>query len=333
MRTHRLASLLSILVCLGWSACDAADDDDSGPDDDDSAAGDDDDTADDDTADDDDSGTDDDDSAAALDPCTFPDDAAALVTVVEHYHQENEYAQVSGSVFESPYPTFQEIVVEEGACRTMRMAYGYCDPPCDMGEVCTADDVCVAFPAGISAGDLTVEGLGDPIVIEAQEYSPGYYWGPWDLDADIFEAGDPIDVSFSGDTFPAVQLHVRGVATIDRDLATDVLTLVDGQDNVLTWTPGDDPGACVELRVNGANAAHGMPLDDLIWCLGPDTGSLTIPRAVVEAFPHGATEEICVSHDCPESELRRTTRQSVETGAGRAAAEVRSITYFTYEHP
>ena len=332
-RVFTMQTILA-LACgavLALAGCPTDDDDVA---DDDSAADDDtgdDDTGDDDTGDDDtgDDDTGDDDTGEA---CGFADDPAASVIVMERYTSVWD-GTVSGRVQEAPNPAWHVIQLEEGACRYLTFQLGNCSPPCDFSQVCTADDECVDYPVGISAGTLTVEGLGDPIAIDTDDWNPGYYWGPWDLPDDLFDAGDPITATFSGADFPGLSLAATGVDAVDPSLFEELFLMADGADAVMTWTPGSDPDACVQVKINGANMAHGLPLNDILWCEGPDSGSLTIPQALVEAFPHGATPEICVGHDCPPSEFTRFTRDVTSVGPGAAQLEVKSTAFFGYDHP
>lgn len=276
-----------------------------------------------------------DDDDVLLDACGFPDPAAAIVDVAEQrdiYHGE-AVARISAAVQEAPTPSFHGVVMEEGACRYLQPDYGNCDPPCSYDALCNADDECVPYPAGISGGTLTITGLGDPIEIEPEEWSGGQYVGPYGLPGDLFEAGDPIEAALAGDAFPAVSLAARGVASVGFDLVEDGFTMEDGEDAVVTW--GGDPSedACVRVVLNGSNSAHGMPLHDIIECEGPDTGSLTVPRAMVEAFPYGRTPEVTAGIDWPLSELTRATRATVDTDGGAARLQVRSTAYFRLDHP
>jgi len=313
---------LALALLLAGPGCPQPTDDDAA----------DDDVADDDAVDDDDGGDDDggDDDDAGLDACTFADPAPAQLQVTEQYRAQAWRADIDGRVHEAPPPVWQSVVLEGGECRYLMLFPGFCDPPCEWGEFCNPDGECEAYPAGVSAGDLTVEGLGDPLTIEEEPQLAGRYSGGDSLPPDLFAAGDPIAASWAGDTFPAVTLDARGVAPMDTDLAETWLVLVGGEDHVVSWTPGDDPEACVELRVNGYNSAHGLPLNNIIWCVGPDDGELTIPGAMVALFPMGTCPIVAV--DCPPSELTRYTRQTRETAGGEAALVVRSTTAFAWEH-
>jgi hypothetical protein len=282
-------------------------------------------------------GGDDDDSTAelALDPCGFAEQAWATVDVSEQmdiYHDE-PFARIGARVQDGRLPEFHRIALEEGACRTLEVAPGDCDPACPYDEFCTVDDECVPYPAGISGGTLTLTGLGDPIEIEPEEWNAGEYVGPFGMDADLFAAGETIGASFVGAEFPSVSLAAAGVAPLDPALTLGGFTMEDGQDAVASWTPGGDENACIQLLLNGSNSVHGAPLADIIWCEGPDTGSLIVPRTLVEAFPYGQTPEITAGHDWPLSELTRYTRATRTTDGGDARLTVRATSYFRHDHP
>jgi hypothetical protein len=265
-----------------------------------------------------------------LDLCTFSEPAAAQVFVEERYNPLGWSARVEGWVNEWPASVWQTVLFEEGECRYLKLFPGSCDPQCEWGEFCNPDGVCEAYPAGISAGTLTVEGLGAPLVIEEEEFLAGRYYGSDGLPGDLFGAGDPIGASWSGDVFPGVALDARGVAPMDADLAETWLVLVADDPYEVSWTAGEDPAACVELRIHGYNSAHGLPLNDIIWCVGPDDGRITIPASMAALFPLGTCPVVAV--DCPPSELTRYTRQTRETAGGDATLMVRSSTRFAWEH-
>ncbi len=324
-----LRTLLSLLTaalllpgCPADDDDDTTSDDDTTPGDDDTTPGDDDDTT---------PGDDDDDTEPA--DCSFVERWSTRVEVIEELTPGDTgewYAQVSGRVYDGPDPTHHEFTIEDGSCRYKSLQYGFCDPACDPMEVCTWANVCEPYPTGLGAGDLTVGGLVEPVEIAA---SNTWYWGPWTLPDDIFAPGDGITASFSGDQFPAVDLEALGVETMDVDLAAGgYFQFADGGDAEITWTAGSDARACVEVVINGENTAHGLPYMDIIECVGPDTGAMTIPQALVEDFPLGTGSEICVGHDCPPSSISRYTVDQVDTEYGQAELRVRSTVLFRYEH-
>ena len=324
--------LLGLALAIGGCLSDADDDvgDDDATADDDDATADDDDTT---PGDDDDVGDDDDDDDdVTFDPCTFADPSSAFVDVYELYTGGAWNAYVNGRVGDAPWPQFNVVDAEDGSCRYLSFAMGHCEPACNWDEVCTPADVCEAYPTGMSAGVLTVDGLAVAVKVEPEEWSPGYYYGPWDLPDDLFGPGDAITATFAGADFSGAALQAMGVAPMDTDLADDGLELLDGGDVEVTWIAGPNPDACVEVVINGINQAHGLPLMDIIECVGTDTGSMVLPQALVEAFPHGLHEDICVSHDCPPSEITRFTRQTVDTASGPVQLHVHSTVTFSYIH-
>ncbi len=270
-----------------------------------------------------------------LDPCGFGDSPSASVDVSERadgFHA-GPYARIGAVLRDRPEPPLQSVVAEDGECRSLHVNLGFCDPACESTETCTAADECQPYPRLLSGGTLTIDGLGDSIAVEPEgDFSPGTYLGPTGLSADLFDESDTVRASLEGDAFPALALAARGVAAMDADLTSGGLDLVDGQDAEIAWTAGPDPEACVELVLNGFNQAHGAPLGDVIRCVGPDDGSLVVPRALVEAFPPGETPEVTEGYDWPHSELTRYTRSTRPHDPGPATLVVRSTTYFRLRH-
>jgi hypothetical protein len=90
------------------------------------------------------------------------------------------------------------------------------------------------------------------------------------------------------------------------------VVLVDGG----THHPGRLPTpARVHLLLNANNLGHGMAFDAIIECEGPDSGELTIPRALIEAFPPVQGDlAACEGSDCPLSLLTRYLSAAVDLG-------------------
>ena len=314
------------------TSCGDAGDDDTTPGDDDTTSSDDDDADDDTTPADDD---DDDDSAVVpvVEGCGFVDSAAAHFEVAEWLPSSGEwFGVVSGSTRDGVDPQLYEVAAEEGACRTLLLAMGVCDPPCDAMEVCTAANECEPYPTSIAGGALVVEGLSRPVEIVPEDWNPGYYYESFG-ETDLFDGGDEVTATLAGDVFPALELPSHGVATADTSIADQVLTLIDGSDTTLTWSPGDDPDACIRVQLKPQWYGHGEPMPALLWCETRDTGSLTIPTSVAEAFPLGATpEDPCMNSACPWSLFARYERTVVSTEYGDAEFLLQSQVDFRYEH-
>ena len=152
-----------------------------------------------------------------LDPISYASTPAAIIDISERHdpYHGDIYARIEARVRDGVDPLFHQVILEQGACRYLEAAYGNCTPACAYDEFCTADDECVGYPAGVSAGTLTIGGLGDDLVIEPEKWNPGAYFGPYDLPAALFAAGDPITAQLAGDEFPALSLAALGVAPMD----------------------------------------------------------------------------------------------------------------------
>jgi hypothetical protein len=242
------------------------------------------------------------------------------------------FSRITAWVKDGPDPEFYAVTLESGSCRYLSLTFGVCSPSCGQTEVCAATNRCEPYPAFVSGGLLTVSGLGMSLEIAPEDWSPGTYNGPAGLPGKLFEAQDEIAVELAGEVFPTVNLKAHGVAAMDPELATTGLALNDGEDAVITWSPGSDPVAFVQVVLYGANFSHGAPLQEMIICEGPDSGSMTIPRALVKKFPYGETPQVTEGYDWPHSELSRLTRSEQMTSLGIARLIVRSTTYFLVSH-
>ncbi len=304
----RVAGFLALTAMMGCAG--AAGDDDSG------------------SADDDDTTTGDDDTT---EPPNLAE-ASGYLDVAEMYNEGGSglswSSRILGQLNDGPGPTFHRVTMEQGQCVYLELQPGLCDPPCGGDEVCDAFGECQAYPVGLSAGVLTVTGIGDPVVIEPQEWYPGLYYGPFGLPVDLFQTGETVTAAFAGDQLPPMNLQALGVEPMDTLLADEEFVIVQGQDNVFTWMPGPDPAARVDVVINATNVAHGAPLSDIIRCTGPDDGELTIPRDLVDAFPLEEIPDSCIHFDCPPSELTRYSTSATDVDGQTILLIVRSTVYF-----
>ncbi|NMC69453.1 MAG: hypothetical protein GYA57_05205 [Myxococcales bacterium] len=224
---------------------------------------------------------------------------------------------------------WHEEVMREGACRLLHYDASGCTEGCWDG-VCR-DGVCEPFPTYQTAGTVTLTGIG-PGTVTLEDYGYGTYYGF--VSGVELVAGAAVEVRATGGEFPAFSIAGVQPPPVEMSLTTvDELHLANGRDNVVTWTPADPCGSRVRLQLKTPTAAHGLPPVWMIECDAPDTGSLTIPRAIVEAFPETERREICVMVDCPPSVLARYTR--VAGGAAGAEVElvVESTRTFYLVHP
>jgi len=281
--------------------------------------------------DDDTVGDDDDNDSAAqpdLAPCTLGDAPVAMFEVAQHAFADSWTVTITGNVWQEPYPSWHEVLLETDNCRYMVYLPGNCNPPCELNELCTYESECVAWPTGEAAGTLTVEGFADPLDIEPQDHAPGSYYDSLSLPLDQLAEKAPITFSLAGDTFPAVNLHARTVADVIADVEEDGLSIPDAQPVTLTWNAASDPQACAQVNLYTQNMGHGLPIMNVMECVGPDIGSLTIPAEMTDIWPDWATPEFCAGIDCPYSEIVRYTRQIVDTEAGEAWLTVWATSQF-----
>lgn len=265
-------------------------------------------------------------------PCGFHEPVATRIDIsrrVDIFHG-TAFARIEGIVLDGVAGSVHELVASEGACRYLEYVAPSCDPGCASNETCDVGGVCVRRPEEISGGTLFVRGLAtpdDPVVIDAYDFAPGTYDGS-SLPADLFAADTVVAARFTANGLRDSIVGVHGVSPMDPELTTTMFQITDGADAEITWTVGSDPNSCVRVVLNGFNASHGLPLGDIIECEGPDDGSLTIPRSLIERFPEGQTPDVTEGFDWPHSELTRYTRSV----AGAVELTLRSTTYFQLSH-
>jgi len=180
-------------------------------------------------------------------------------------------------------PTRLALVAEEGACRLWLQDTTAC-PSCDEGTLCGVGGTCAPVPAPADAGTITLTGLAKDLTATPAPPSPYYSVTPEPPIDGLFADGAAITVAIAGaDGFPAATTTLGGVSDLDIG-SIGLVELVDGKDHTITWTPdGSDATVEVVLQLGW----HGLPPSSRIVCVAPDAaGAITIPRALVEAFPY-----------------------------------------------
>ncbi|HTE51000.1 MAG TPA: hypothetical protein VK698_09040 [Kofleriaceae bacterium] len=253
--------------------------------------------------------------------------------VSEIHFGEDGYqsGQASGSIVDAR-PRYHRLQDSIGACQLWTFEVGDCG---ECAGVCTADDECISSPVELSAGDVTLDSPGEDLVIEFQDY--GYYPSTA-LPEDLFGDGDRVSIEAAGSDVEAFSLAADGVDAIDLELErmdelgwTDALGIEDGTDLELTWSPVD-PGARVRLEILSNNRGHGAPVDVMIECEADDSGRMVVPRALVEAFPEKAYQNICAGSDCPPSSLTRFRADRAEVGGRDVELRVQAKRMFIVVH-
>jgi hypothetical protein len=215
-----------------------------------------------------------------------------------------------------------------GACRLLEYTPSFCDPVCN--GVCVAPGQCQPFPVWRSAGMLTFTGLAQPLSLEPQPGS-NVYASAGGLAEPLFQPGVEVTANASGALVPAFTISGRGVARVATDVAeAGVVTLPPSGDLIVTWR-SPDAGARVRVTITGGTQLHGLPSPSVLVCEAPDTGSLTIAAALIEAFP--SVGRGCVKmRDCASFGILRYTRSSVTVAGGEVVLLVGSGTDYEVVH-
>jgi hypothetical protein len=226
-------------------------------------------------------------------------------------------AQATGQFSAEAVPPWHEETMREGDCRLLEYHANECDN-CWNGRC--IDGECIPYPEYLDAGTLTVAGLGADVRLSDQG---GYYYAA--LEGRSLDPGAPVSVTASGAAFPAFEATSVQPAPMEADIENGEITIEDGTDEAVHWTPADPCTARVRLTLKSTTAAHGLPPNAMIECDVRDTGTLTIPSALIEAFPASSHQDICVLIDCPASTLARYTRAAVPAGENEAELLVESV--------
>ena len=192
-----------------------------------------------------------------------------------------------------------------GSCRLLELEPATCE---GCTAICVADGQCQPWPDLVSVGDIDLQGLIGGLGVT---YQFGPYTPDGDTPSDLFEAGSEISATAEGDELPGFDVATVGVHSLIADVPERV-DLSDGQDLTIRWTPSDG-GARVHLQLKPVKY-HGVPISGVIECDVPDTGTLTVPGQLVDAFPAGDTTPPC-DHGCPPSVLSRYRVGSAQMGA------------------
>jgi hypothetical protein len=258
-----------------------------------------------------------------------------LVTVMEtSYRGETDYTYGgAGARFAGTGGDYLHETMREGSCRLLTSDSSYC---VDCNGFCV-DGECQDFPTYRQAGSIAITGLASAVTLTWQY---GYYnpaQAP--LPEDLFGPGDAVTATAPGAEVDGFTVTASGVAPIEPELGgscASELRLTDGQDTVLSWSD-PDPEARVRVWMPSPNNGHGLPSNAVIECEGTDTGSLTIPAALIEAFPALVEADTCsgiacVSIDCPPSTLSRYRSGSAAAGSEQVELRIQSDVVFYLIH-
>lgn len=193
------------------------------------------------------------------------------------------YAQVNGLVRDGVHPKdLWKDVAHQGSCVVSIGPVADCAPSCEFGTVCRAG-ACVPAPVGRSLGGATMTGLLVPLMMTPNSSTASYY-GPIPSEVGIppYTIGGTVGLATEGGDYAPLSLEVTGI---------EPLQVPEGQSLALTTTVPNSPLAVrwTPARTGGTgrvwlsfDIAHHAGVAALLKCDVPDTGSATVPGALLD---------------------------------------------------
>lgn len=207
---------------------------------------------------------------------------------------ELDYAYVEGSVSDGVVPvTVLDVVPgsELGDCRLLAKRNPFCDPPCNAGETCDFDGACIAYPAPLDLGVVTVQGLLAPVEMTALE--PGLSYFDTQLPNPPWAAAARISLASSGGDAEPLSLHAEAPPTLiplgTWEVAAqgaepaDPPAPNDPTDLEVRWEPPPAPSTSLEVVLTMLIDQHGNAPRSL-ECRFADTGHGLVPRALIDTL-------------------------------------------------
>lgn len=221
---------------------------------------------------------------------------------------DRPYGRVDAHFDEPNAPVFHTDVMTSGACTLKKWVPSQC--PGDFCSGICQEGVCKPYTSYVDAGNVAITGLTLPVSMNASEYGAFYYLENVVVPTELYTPGSTITAQLAGKgTFPALTFTTTGPSPLTTSIVKHELTLTPHADAVITWTAGTVPGASVRLTLNANNHGHGQPYEAIIVCeIADAAGALTVPKAMVDAFPATQNWGACVLSDCPRSTIQRLTR-------------------------
>ena len=242
--------------------------------------------------DDDDASAADDDDTGDLDLATLVGEVRINETTTEDPSSRHPWVGVWGlydvPFVEGVFPEWSggwtgEVWVWEGfdgdCLLATVLAWDTCEPPCGEDDYCDPSaGVCIPRPPLAPAGDLVFEGLNTSLTLSPNDL--GIYVLTEAIPDPLFAPGQAIAVTASGGATPGFSASVTGVSALEPALDCGI-DVVEGEDLVVTWEPSGRSSALVRWEMAQGHHAGNGPL---IRCEGLDTGSLTVPWALLDAY-------------------------------------------------
>ncbi len=234
-----------------------------------------------------------------------------------------DWLTFSGGVYDGPKIEFHQEAERQGACRLLTYQASFCDPACQSGQACIAEQ-CVDYPALQSVGTVTLGGVGTTGIPVAPVGDGSYSWSTQD-----FGAGDLAEISLDAPGAVGPGFSVAACTPPPLEPTADWSALLeqraDGQDVTLEWSNPID-WTRVYIRMTTGIGTHGGISPVEIECEGRDTGSLTLPGSYLDALY--ADGWSC--GECGGNDLIRYHAGEVDAGDRRIQLRIGSSSSFWY---
>jgi hypothetical protein len=212
---------------------------------------------------------------------------------------------VEGAVESGVAPGARDVKSQEGACKLLVGRQQSCATPCAGDSLCGEGGRCVPIPVRENVGTVKVTGLRAPLSLEPS--SLNYYSAASSpLPHPGFAAGDAITLEVSAGRLGPFTLRGRGVEPLE--LTAGELLVQSGKGLTVTWRAPAQPQEATALHIKLDIGRHGG-IQAALECDGvPDTGSFTIPAALVTGLVGEG------SAGFPEIAVTRRSVDSIERG-------------------
>lgn len=234
---------------------------------------------------------------------------------------EDTYSGLQGRVESALTPyRIADLVASEGSCAFYQPPSLFCDPPCANGETCDVDNTCVQTPIAVTAGVVSVEGLGDEVDMEAS--SPAFFYTYLGtLDHPPATEGTSLTLhATGGDGLESFTLDAYGITPLK--VSAETVAMETDVPMTVTWQAGAEASTSINAFLNIAQHG-GNP--GWIECEFPDTGELEIPVSLTNQLLDQGFSGF------PSLLLTRRSADSIETSLGCVQWVTQSTAALTVE--
>lgn len=211
---------------------------------------------------------------------------------------------VTGSALAGVVPsTKQTKVADFGSCKFIRQNNTFCDPLCEANMDCNSDGQCIAHPASLSLGAVSITGLVEAVEMAATP--PAYSYSDMSLPAVPAEPGTSVQLEASGGDIPAFKLSGKGIRPLV--VSDSVWNVAAGQATTINWEADSVSGATI--LISFGLDQHGRTPTQIV-CEVEDTGSFVVSAEQIDQL-------IDLGSSVPTvGTIKRQTVDSVTTSKG-----------------